>query len=574
MIPQSPTSGPVQPRRSGLLPLLMLVLAAGWAGSCRSTGALTSVSAGPPGVSEAARAPELTESGSTQEPVELTGEPRQDGFPGATVGDLEALMRSSHAGDEPLALDALERWVELRAEQDTLNPEALDGLPSPEEWPHPAPAQVRAFLTNPGDARQDVSYWIDDHDPYRRFVLALALGQLARQAAREGDAPLARATFERGIEVARSAAPSNGHSPHPRLYELGIGMGLGQVALHHEHPELLEGTGVELPDLVREVLPDRRVFDSSGREQLSDAALLELHTVLGLLYADLERWRPGDWYAAPEHLRRAIAASPEPQPNLSRRLAEGLDRYGMPVGSLNAWRDAVAGYLELDAEEDARDAYRDAATTARGYRKELGKKLREIEDMVYPRHGWYLGVGLGWTDAHTSSAEVEADLLALGHSALVDLDQGRQALKAFVGYRFEGPFALEAGYTGSRGIDSRIEELGPANPTFAGDVARVHPLAGRALALSVIGIPYEGDDVLVFGRLGGWLWQADVDVDVVDAGTVVGSIGFDDDGFDLFYGAGVQYRIDHTWSLRLEWERYELGRDDTDFVTLGLLYQL
>lgn len=65
-------------------------------------------------------------------------------------------------------------------------------------------------------------------------------------------------------------------------------------------------------------------------------------------------------------------------------------------------------------------------------------------------------------------------------------------------------------------------------------------------------------------RLGGHEWDMqanDADFDVQD------------DGTDLYYGAGIGYRLDSGLRLVLGYDRYQVGDGDIDRISLGLDYR-
>ncbi len=66
----------------------------------------------------------------------------------------------------------------------------------------------------------------------------------------------------------------------------------------------------------------------------------------------------------------------------------------------------------------------------------------------------------------------------------------------------------------------------------------------------------------IYGRVGAFDWSA-------NAKTDVGNFG--DNGTDLVYGAGVQFRLGGL-SLRGEYERFDLNGTDADLFSLGVTY--
>ena len=68
-----------------------------------------------------------------------------------------------------------------------------------------------------------------------------------------------------------------------------------------------------------------------------------------------------------------------------------------------------------------------------------------------------------------------------------------------------------------------------------------------------------------FGRLGFFMWDADIDV------SFNGLTGSDsDDGSDPFFGVGAEIALADRLTLTVEFSRYEALDDDVDFVGVGL----
>ena len=81
--------------------------------------------------------------------------------------------------------------------------------------------------------------------------------------------------------------------------------------------------------------------------------------------------------------------------------------------------------------------------------------LREIDDVLFNRYGWYVGASGGFAESDASSSGLRDDLRRRNHDVDVfRFDDGDFGGKLYVGYRFESPFALELGVTGIEGSES------------------------------------------------------------------------------------------------------------------------
>lgn len=182
---------------------------------------------------------------------------------------------------------------------------------------------------------------------------------------------------------------------------------------------------------------------------------------------------------------------------------------------------------------------------------------------------WYVGVGAGWTTSGLSAGDLEDDLGGSGNDALVTVDDSHGGLKVFAGRRLGERWALEFGYTGLEGHDSEIIESGPPQPGLAEDVAASHPITGEGFALAVRATTPERAGFAAAARLGVWAWRSNLEVNINDTRLVV-----EDDGFDVFFGLGLQYRASDRTTIRLEWEQYLLDEDDVHLFTIGFHHEM
>jgi hypothetical protein len=130
-----------------------------------------------------------------------------------------------------------------------------------------------------------------------------------------------------------------------------------------------------------------------------------------------------------------------------------------------------------------------------------------------------------------------------------DFESESTGFKGIVGWRFLDWLAVEANYVDLGSGDDNV--LGE---TIEADVS--------GLSLSAVGFLPLGP-VDLYARVGAIDWDADVSG---------GGFNASDDGTDLAYGAGVQFRV-WSLSLRAEYERYDLDEiDDVDMVSLGVTW--
>lgn len=155
-------------------------------------------------------------------------------------------------------------------------------------------------------------------------------------------------------------------------------------------------------------------------------------------------------------------------------------------------------------------------------------------------NGIYLGASVG-------QSGVQADDIGFDGG---DFDGDATGFKAIAGWRFVDWLSVEANYV----------DLGSGDDTVDGEKLEVD---ASGITLSAVGFLPIGP-VDVFARVGAINWDADV------TSPSFGSIS--DDGTDLTYGVGAQFRV---WSLalRAEYEIFDISDADTvDMISLGVTW--
>lgn len=133
----------------------------------------------------------------------------------------------------------------------------------------------------------------------------------------------------------------------------------------------------------------------------------------------------------------------------------------------------------------------------------------------------------------------------------VEFDASSTGFKAIAGWRFLDWLAVEGNYVDLGSGDDKVDGV-----EFETDVS--------GISLSAVGFLPVGP-VDLFARVGAIDWSADVSSPSVD---LRGS----DDGTDLTYGIGAQFRV---WSLsiRAEYEMYDISdADQVDLISVGVTW--
>ncbi len=157
-------------------------------------------------------------------------------------------------------------------------------------------------------------------------------------------------------------------------------------------------------------------------------------------------------------------------------------------------------------------------------------------------NGIYLGASVGQSGVSFDDTVAGEDF---------DFDVDTTGFKGIVGWRILDALAVEANYVDLGSGDDRV-----AGTKIESDV--------NGFSLSAVGFLPVGP-VDLFARVGAINWRADFDAPDFD-------FGVSDDGTDLTYGVGAQFRAG-SLGLRAEYERFDISDADTvDMVSLGVTW--
>jgi hypothetical protein len=153
--------------------------------------------------------------------------------------------------------------------------------------------------------------------------------------------------------------------------------------------------------------------------------------------------------------------------------------------------------------------------------------------------GFYLGLGIG-------QANIEDQIDEPEDIDDIDFDADDTGLKAFAGYRFNDYIGLEGSYV----------DFGKPSDIFDDDDvdSDVNAWTGYIVGF----LPITTFDL--FAKAGFASWDSEFDIDDLD-------IHADDDGTDLAWGVGGQFRLGSA-AFRLEYEDFDFG-DRADLISIG-----
>ena len=132
--------------------------------------------------------------------------------------------------------------------------------------------------------------------------------------------------------------------------------------------------------------------------------------------------------------------------------------------------------------------------------------------------------------------------------------------KIMGGFKFNEYTEVEAGYVNLGEVTTRFgATVGPTEiDTILADTYSVHPLQGDGWVVAgVVMLPVNPDKVSLYAKVGGFGWESRTDVRVIQGGS--GSVSDRDSGTDTMYGVGMEWKINPTWAVTIELERYKLS---------------
>ncbi len=153
----------------------------------------------------------------------------------------------------------------------------------------------------------------------------------------------------------------------------------------------------------------------------------------------------------------------------------------------------------------------------------------------------YIGAGGGWYG-------VDGDLAdGASFGDIDEVDDEDIMFKVFAGGKFNSWLGFEGGYV-------NFGEADDENASFEAD----------GFTLALVGFIPVSWFFSPYVKVGGFYWDAET--------SVPGSGTSEDDGTDIFYGAGGEIMFTQNIGARLEYERYEFEDQDVDSASLNFLY--
>lgn len=179
----------------------------------------------------------------------------------------------------------------------------------------------------------------------------------------------------------------------------------------------------------------------------------------------------------------------------------------------------------------------------------------------------FVSANFGTADTNADAAELERDFAAAGIDAeIASTDTRRAGWGVALGYPLPGGWSVELGY----------QDLGKVDVTFSAlstteQMSKVHPESGDGFTLAG-SYRFPLTERFAIGLRGGVFdWQSDYATAHGGSNLLVDTASAS--GTDLFFGVGGAWRVDSSWSVDLEYQRFEFERQPAGFMRAGVRWR-
>lgn len=188
--------------------------------------------------------------------------------------------------------------------------------------------------------------------------------------------------------------------------------------------------------------------------------------------------------------------------------------------------------------------------------------------------GFYAGMGLGatgngdWNAGNIDNSLASTGVTATSQNANTDMN-GNIAWKFYGGYEINKHFAVEGGYLALQDEYANVTTTAPVAGT-----SRLS-LQSETWMLAAKGAFPVTRNLSLFAKLGANFWdQKLITTNTTSFTPTQGAqSSVSDSGTGLYYGVGANYDMGDYFSLRAEWERFDIDGAKVDAVTGGFLFK-
>ncbi len=183
---------------------------------------------------------------------------------------------------------------------------------------------------------------------------------------------------------------------------------------------------------------------------------------------------------------------------------------------------------------------------------------------------FYAGLGYGWSKLDTGITNL---------TGTASLDEDDSGFKIFGGFKINKFLGLELAYNKIgkaelKGNSGDQFSLDGVTYSFLINGVTIEAEAKTIELAAIYFIPLDyftqNDSMKYFEpfiKIGANFWEIEYSLSVANVGKVKG----DDDGTDIVFGAGINFKVHENFTIRTEWERFKM-EDNVDFFTLNLIF--
>lgn len=172
--------------------------------------------------------------------------------------------------------------------------------------------------------------------------------------------------------------------------------------------------------------------------------------------------------------------------------------------------------------------------------------LMSFSGTAIAQSSFYVGGGGGQAEANELSFTDFDD----GSGISGSFDDSDSGWKVFGGYKFSKYFALELSYVDLGSVSFDATSDGSGSVFLSGPVTGI--VSAKGPSASAVGIIPVGNRFDFLIKAGFMAWDADVTL----SNSAFGTANTSQDGTDLAYGLGAQFRFTDRFSVRGEWESF------------------
>lgn len=223
------------------------------------------------------------------------------------------------------------------------------------------------------------------------------------------------------------------------------------------------------------------------------------------------------------------------------------------------------------AQQEEQDVFPVLAGKTQCLSKDDARRLSQEHEKCVAKH-FFVSASWGTASGDFKESDVQQEAANLGFDVFdINIDDTRGAWKAVIGTNLTENSFIQAGYTDLGDVSAAFSTTTNEPARFFSDTSEIRPTSVDGFTLSVAYQFLRKEDWFLHAHIGMFFWQGDYNSLDVFENEVLPKVA-DDDGTDLFYGVGANYRVQNNWAVTIEYERYDIDDNPTDLLSLGINY--